>query len=94
LGRASRPFERRGSSTVQDRGALLHCFVSQSGGEAAAVEGGECAVLLRGSFKGRVRTQPEEGADLIGKIATAEQSLVESLKRFTRQDLEQEPDTP
>jgi hypothetical protein len=42
---------------------VLHCFVVQSGGEAAPVEGGERAVLLRGIFKGTVRTRPEEGDD-------------------------------
>jgi|HubBroStandDraft_6_1064221.scaffolds.fasta_scaffold1667011_2 hypothetical protein len=38
---------------------------------------------------GTVRTRPEEGAELVEKIATAEQSLVESLRRITRQELEQ-----
>ena len=38
-------------------------------------------------FKGIMK--PEEGADLIGKIATAEESLVESLKRITRQEFDQ-----
>lgn len=68
---------------------VLHCFVVQSGREAAAGEDHERAVLLRGIFKATVRARPEEGADLIEKISTAEQSLVESLRRITRQELEQ-----
>ena len=55
----------------------LHCFVVRSSGDTAAVDGAERAVLLRGIFKGTVRTRPEEGGDLIGKIATAEESLIE-----------------
>ena len=51
----------------------LHCFVVRSSGDTAAVDGAERAVLLRGIFKGTVRTRPEEGGDLIGKIATAEE---------------------
>ena len=69
--------------------ATLHCIVVRSGLDGAAVDGAERAVLLRGIFKGTVRTKPEEGADLLGKMATAEESLVESLRRITRQELDQ-----
>ena len=68
---------------------VLQCFVVRSAGDIAPVVGAERAVLLRGIFKGTVRTKPEEGADLIGKIATAEESLIESLKRITRQEFDQ-----
>ena len=67
----------------------LHCFVVQSSHDAAAVDGAERAVLLRGIFKGTVRTKPEENADLIGKMAIAEESIVEGLRRITRQEFDQ-----
>ena len=67
----------------------LHCFIVRPSGDTAAVEGAERAVLLRGIFKGTVRTKPEEGGDLIGRIAKAEELLVESLKRITRQEFDQ-----
>ena len=67
----------------------LHCFVVRSGDDTAAVDGANRAALLRGIFKGTVRTKPEEGADLIGKITTAEESLIESLRRITREDFDQ-----
>jgi hypothetical protein len=67
----------------------LHCFVISSRGDAIALEGAERAVLLRGVFKGTVRTKPEEGADLIEKIATAEGSVAENLRRITRQEFDQ-----
>ena len=67
----------------------LHCFVVRSSDDTAAVEGAERAVLLRGIFKGTVRTKPEENADLIGKMTTAEDSVVESLRRITRQEFDQ-----
>ena len=42
---------------------VLQCFVVRSADDIAAVVGAERAVLLRGIFKGTVRTKPEEGAD-------------------------------
>ena len=55
----------------------------------SSAEGADRALLLRGIFKATVRTRPEEGADLQGKIAAAEQSLADSLRRITRQEFEQ-----
>ena len=69
--------------------AALLCFVVQSGHDAAAVDGAERAMLLRGIFRGTVRTKPEEYADLLEKIATAEELMVESLRRITRQEFDQ-----
>jgi superfamily II DNA or RNA helicase len=66
----------------------LHCFVVQTSGDALAADGSERAMLLRGIFKGTVRTKPEEGVDLVEKIARAEDSMVESLRRITRQEFD------
>lgn len=46
-------------------------------------------VLLRGIFKATVRTRPEEDADLQSKIAAADQSLSDRLRRITRQEFDQ-----
>jgi hypothetical protein len=67
----------------------LHCFVVPLRGDATAVEGAERAALLRGIFKGTVRTKPEEGVDLIEKIVKAEESVVENLRRITRKEFDQ-----
>jgi hypothetical protein len=72
-----------------ERPVSLHCFAVRSSGEITPVEGAHSAVLLRGIFKSTVRTKPEENADLLARIASAEQSLTDSLRRITRQELEQ-----
>jgi hypothetical protein len=67
----------------------LHCFVVRPDVEVAPAHGAELAVLLRGIFQGAVRTKPEESTDLIEKIAAAEGSMVETLRRITRQEHDQ-----
>jgi superfamily II DNA or RNA helicase len=67
----------------------LHCFVVRSGHDVGAVDGAERAMLLRGIFKGTVRTKPDENADLFDKMTTAEKSIIESLRRITREELDQ-----
>lgn len=67
----------------------LHCYVVRLDGDAASAEGADRALLLRGIFKATVRTRPEEGADLQDRVAAAERSLADSLRRITRQEFEQ-----
>ncbi len=67
----------------------LHCYVVRTDGTTSSVEGAERALLLRGIFKATVRTRPEEGADLLDKIAAAEQLLMVNLRRITRQEFDQ-----
>ena len=47
------------------------------------------AVIIFAFATFNATAQTQLSADLIEKIATAEQSLVESLRRITRQELEQ-----
>ena len=67
----------------------LYCYVVRADGDTASAEGADRALLLRGIFKATVRTRPEEGIDLQSKVAAAEQSLTDSLRRITRQEFDQ-----
>lgn len=67
----------------------LQCYVVRSNGESVSVDGADRAMLLRGIFKATVRTKPEESANTQVNMAGAEQSLVESLRRITRQEFDQ-----
>ena len=69
---------RMEQATWSEGPVTLHCFVVRLDGSTAAVEGADRAALLRGIFKGTVRTKPEEDSDLSGKIATVEETMIES----------------
>lgn len=80
---------RMEQATWSEGPMTLHCYVISKEGEVAYADGADRALLLRGIFKATVRTRPEEGADLQDKIAGAEQSLADSLRRITRQEFDQ-----
>jgi hypothetical protein len=67
----------------------LHCVVVRPEGDTAAVEGAERAGLLRAIFKGTVRTKPEQDTDLHLKMAKIEETMIENLRRITRQEFDQ-----
>jgi hypothetical protein len=68
---------------------VLRCFIIRSNGDTAAVDGTERAALLQGLFKGTVRTKPDEADDLIKEIEKRERSLIDNLKRITREEFDE-----
>lgn len=80
---------RMEQATWSEGPVTLHCYVLTADHDPISADGDDRALLLRGIFKATVRTRPEDGTDLQGKICVAEQSLAESLRRITRQEFEQ-----
>ena len=67
----------------------LHCFTVGVDGAPQSIEGTARGALLRGLFKGTVRTKPEEAPGLISKLQQSERELVEELRRPTPEQQEQ-----
>ncbi len=67
----------------------LHCFTVSVDGAQQSVDGPARGALLRGLFKGTVRTKPEEAPGLISKLQQSERDLVDELRRPTPEQQEQ-----
>jgi superfamily II DNA or RNA helicase len=80
---------RMEQATWSEGPVTLHCYVIGSDGASASADGADRALLLRGIFKATARTRPEESVELRDKIAAAEQSLADGLRRITRQEFDQ-----
>jgi hypothetical protein len=67
----------------------LHCYVLAAEGQPRAVEGEERAILLRAIFRGTVRVKAEDRPELTIRLEEEERAVADSLRRISREQLEQ-----
>ncbi len=80
---------RMEQATWREGQISLHCYIATQEDGHKLVGGLDRELLLRGIFKGTIRTKPEENKELLEKICMVEESIIGTLQQITSQEMAQ-----